>query len=157
MHVKMHFNRGKVETLLDHAEKAREYRTPYGEGSTGAGLLLVGDQGVYLMSNGLPRMPIDDTDRHVCFARECNPRIMAFDDWWQAKRQSFGGDDGVESFTAADVRSALATYRPGEDLILDVAPDAVGLVGYRTVTRPAPRKPRAKAKPQHGAAPSKPA
>jgi|SRR6187399_1414621 len=63
------------------------------EEKTGPGFWLVGDHGVYLMHNG--KRPEGEKPL-VVFAKECNPNTMAFDDWWDAKHDSFGGDDGVE-------------------------------------------------------------
>lgn len=69
-----------------------------------AGLWLVGDQGVYLMSNGTPgdRISVEGDggpgrERHfVAYAAECNPDKLEFDDWWDAKNRIFGGDDGSD-------------------------------------------------------------
>lgn len=60
------------------------------------GLTLVGDQGVYLMSNGLPMEWDDAAGRaRVVYALGINPDQQAFDDWWRAKNDLFGGDDGA--------------------------------------------------------------
>lgn len=89
------------------------------------GLILVGDQGVYLMSNGIPGLPISKRGDNVAYANEVNPLTMEFDDWWDAKRASFGGDDGTEYLPAKAVRA----YLPDDgDLVLDVTPDAISLV-----------------------------
>lgn len=77
------------------------FRNPYfGEGQDERekpGFWLVGDQGVYVMSNGKlaeGKRPL------VIYACECDPK--ADPDWWDYKRQHFGGDDGVE-FIDADL------------------------------------------------------
>lgn len=62
-----------------------------------AALSLVGDQGVYLMSNGNPRLLIEEgkSANVVAYAKESDPTSGAdFDDWYEAKRRIFGGDDG---------------------------------------------------------------
>jgi hypothetical protein len=60
------------------------------------GLWLVGDQGVYLLSNG----KLADGERAlVLYSDECHP--VGNPDWWHYKRRHFGGDDGIE-FLAAD-------------------------------------------------------
>ncbi|AUB36084.1 Protein of unknown function DUF3085 [Nostoc flagelliforme CCNUN1] len=33
--------------------------------------------------------------------------MMAFDDWWEAKNESFGGDDGVESLEVESVELGM--------------------------------------------------
>lgn len=53
------------------------------------GLVLVGDEGVYLMSG-------NEQDKTVLYANECNPKTMAFDTWWSAKQAIYGGDDGAD-------------------------------------------------------------
>lgn len=63
-----------------------ETRTP-----NGPGLLLVHDQGVYLMSNGTPR----EVDA-IAYAEGCDPKIGEFDDWYGKSRELVGGDDFVE-------------------------------------------------------------
>ena len=55
-------------------------------------LWLVGDNGVYIMSNAkLDVLPV------VCYANECNPETMDFDDWYEVKREDYGGDDGADN------------------------------------------------------------
>ena len=59
------------------------------------GLWLVGDQGVYLMSNG---KLAEDGKPFVVYAEECDPNKN--DEWFDVKRRTFGGDDGVEFLDA---------------------------------------------------------
>ena len=60
------------------------------------GLWLVGDQGVYLLSNG----KLAEGERPlVVYSDECHP--VGNPDWWHYKRRHFGGDDGIE-FLAAE-------------------------------------------------------
>ena len=54
-------------------------------------LMLVGSDGVYFMSD----RP-NSTDQ--AFAEGCNPNKDEFDDWWELKRSTWGGDDGAEEF-----------------------------------------------------------
>lgn len=62
------------------------------------GLWLVGDQGVYIMSNG----KLADGQRPlVVYAEECQPGVNP--DWWTYKVRHFGGDDGVEFLDAERV------------------------------------------------------
>lgn len=63
------------------------------------GLWLVGDQGVYLMSNGLRGLMVGDANSEthfVAYADECNPNELPFDDWYEAKERIFGRDDGCD-------------------------------------------------------------
>ena len=71
------------------------FRNPYyglrpGEGEI-PGVWLVGDQGVYLMSNG----KLADGDHPlVVYSDECHP--VGNPDWFHYKHRHFGGDDGIE-------------------------------------------------------------
>jgi hypothetical protein len=59
------------------------------------GVWLVGDQGVYLLSNG----KLAEGERAlVVYSDECHP--VGNPDWWHYKRRHFGGDDGIEFLDA---------------------------------------------------------
>ena len=59
------------------------------------GVWLVGDQGVYLLSNG----KLAEGQRAlVVYSDECHP--VGNPDWWHYKRRHFGGDDGIEFLDA---------------------------------------------------------
>ncbi|WP_353208444.1 DUF3085 domain-containing protein [Sphingorhabdus sp.] len=63
----------------------------------GPALLFVHDQGVYLMSNGEPRLLTEDgKSNHVVYAKGCDPSIGEFDNWYGMSRELVGGDDFVE-------------------------------------------------------------
>jgi len=67
------------------------------------GLWLVGDEGVYIMSNG----KLADGQRPlVVYAAECDPKTDA--DYWHYKQRHFGGDDGVEFLDAAMLMKLIA-------------------------------------------------
>lgn len=80
------------------------------------GLLLVADQGVYIMSNGEPRDivtphpedPMKGTSR-VVYAEGISPGTNEFDDWWERKRAAMGGDDQGLFLNGDDVEEALAS------------------------------------------------
>ncbi|AXY24047.1 hypothetical protein CD178_03303 (plasmid) [Komagataeibacter saccharivorans] len=142
--MKLHFDHALVARLLAHAQAASEHSPTYDQlddpaffkagvssrHPTGAdvdrtkipaGLMLVGDNGIYLMSNGYPIL--GDPDGHgslVAYASEADPRTRP-DDWYDVKRASFGGDDGAEFLSADTIRKALeATV--GSRLWIDVTP-----------------------------------
>ena len=76
------------------------FRNPYyglkpGEGEK-PGLWLVGDEGVYIMSNG---KLAEGPKALVIYAEQCHPKGNI--DWWDYKRRHFGADDGIE-FIEAD-------------------------------------------------------
>lgn len=67
------------------------------------GVWLVGDEGVYLLSNG----KLAEGQRPcVVYAEECDPKTNP--DWWHCKRQHFGGDHGVEFLDAFMVVKLIA-------------------------------------------------
>jgi len=72
----------------------------------------VGDQGVYLMANtsdGPRQMACkEDNKTFVVHAAECDLTTLPFDQWWDAKRATFGGDDGVEFIALAEVERLIA-------------------------------------------------
>ncbi len=71
------------------------------------GLLIVGDHGVYIHSNG----KLADGEKPLVFyAEECDPRTN--DDWHEIKCRTYGFDDGVD-FIAAQSLEALIDGSPG--------------------------------------------
>lgn len=87
-----------------------EVKPLYGE-VTGKGFWLVGDDGVYLMHNGKAHddKTSDGKDKRqpLVYAKECNPETMDFDAWWDAKQDTWGGDDGVEFIEAKLIVRAI--------------------------------------------------
>ena len=99
-----------------------------------AGLWLVGDQGIYFMSNGKPGLMVAPAStRHlVAPAAEADPQRNP-DSWWDVKRASFGGDDGVMFIDQADVLTLLRYRRDGR-VCLDLTPDQLAIVVPDRVT-----------------------
>ena len=114
------FKTSELKPLIEHAKAAAEFDMGY-ENMTdeeciaaglppitnrtprGPALLFVHDQGVYLMSNGIPQLRTeDDKSNHVIYAENCNPDIGEFDDWYLTSRELVGGDDFVEILPIVD-------------------------------------------------------
>lgn len=109
------FKTSELKPLIEHAKAATEFDMGY-ENMTdeecaaaglppitnrtpqGPALLFVHDQGVYLMSNGIPRT----TPNAVVYAEGCNPDVGEFDDWYLMSRELVGGDDFVEILPIVD-------------------------------------------------------
>jgi hypothetical protein len=103
-----------------------------------AGLMLVGDEGVYLMSQAsidvVKAAAINDASfadtvdnkekAHVAYAREANPDTMGRGPCYDAKRAIFGGDDGVEFLEAEGLEIPLR----GETLMIDITPNAITIM-----------------------------
>jgi hypothetical protein len=94
--------RGREDALANGG-----FRVPYqglsSQTEARAGLWLVGDEGVYIMSCGRlaeGQRPI------VIHAEECDPKTNP--DYWHYKRQHFGGDDGVEFLDAIELEQLIA-------------------------------------------------
>lgn len=70
----------------------------------GPGLWIVGDEGVYLLSNG----KLADGQRAlVVYAEECDPKVNP--DYWHYKRRYFGGDDGIVFIDVESLEAMLCT------------------------------------------------
>jgi hypothetical protein len=104
--MKLHFPWNEIDKLLEEVRTATAARPLYGK-DTGKGLWLVGDQGVYFMANTadgkLHKNLTKGARRPVVYARECDPATLPFEIWWANKQASFGGDDGVEFFSLAQI------------------------------------------------------
>ena len=87
--------RGKSDAAANGGFRNPYYGTRPGEGEK-PGLWLVGDQGVYIMSNG---KSAEGQKALLIYSAECHP--VGNPDWWHYKRRWFGGDDGIE-FIEAD-------------------------------------------------------
>lgn len=86
--------RGKSDAAAHDGFRNPYYGTRPGQGEK-PGLWLVGDQGVYIKSNG--KLPEGERPL-VVYAQECHP--VGNPDWWHYKRRWFGGDDGIEFIEA---------------------------------------------------------
>lgn len=86
------------------------------------GVWLVGDHGVYLCSNS--KLP-DGEKPLVAYALECDPRTN--DDWFEVKRKTFGGDDGVEFIDADQLEVMIAATSNARHLGITFQPDSMEL------------------------------
>jgi len=79
------------------------WSAPYdGKRTNKPGLWIVGDEGVYIMSNG------ERPENHpIAYAKGCNPKVDDFDDWWQMKGRTWGGDDGAELLDAEEIEEII--------------------------------------------------
>ena len=114
------FDNAALRVLLAKAKQrwALGLRSSYGDNGQNPqpGFWLVGDEGVYLMSNG---KAVEGDDQPVVYANECNPKTMPFDTWWDYKNAGFGGDDGVEFIDRETVEAIIAS---GNDMVVEFTP-----------------------------------
>lgn len=86
--------RGIADASANGGFRNSYYGTRPGEGEK-PGLWLVGDEGVYIMSNG---KLAEGARPLVVYSEQCHP--VGNPDWWDYKRRHFGGDDGIEFIEA---------------------------------------------------------
>lgn len=135
--MRLHFDRDLVSRLLTHTDAATEHsptvaqladKAFHREGVTAqypaiseldltkipAGLWLVGDLGIYLMSNGNPGLVGEKgIGNLVAYAEEADPNLNP-EGWYDMKLASFGADDGVEFLSADSIRKALEATENGK-------------------------------------------
>ena len=104
------FDIATVWRLVDHARTAKRQMTYYGKRLRKRTLCLVGDSGIYLVSNGLPAMDANGmlvsraeakkrTKRGepfrllVAMAEGCDPAYNAHEDWWAVHNAIDDGND----------------------------------------------------------------
>lgn len=125
------FRRPQVERLLAHTRAALMHRTLYDDPSSGvAGLWLVADDGVYLMSNGFPPPLQEGRGANgqivVAYAEEAHPKAIAFNFWWAAKVTSCGREDITRFIPVATIHDALQQQPKDAYVRLDVTPTHIG-------------------------------
>lgn len=107
--MKLTFEGAALAALISDAKKywPNGANPLYGQKETAKpGFWLVGDDGVYIMHNGKLAEGETPNKAAIVFANECNPETMPFDEWWEMKRATFGGDDGAEFLDMKTVRPA---------------------------------------------------
>lgn len=94
-------------------------------------ILLVHDQGVYIMSNGQPGDPLEGKpkgrhfSRYVAYAQGCDPRTDA--GWYDTARALVGGDDFGECLPwAADIKALIDAGE--QQIIVKMTPDSLELL-----------------------------
>lgn len=114
------------------AERLIEYRD--GKAITAppeaASVLLVHDQGVYLMSNGEPRDLIAKGSKSsfVAYAQGCDPKADA--DWYDTARHLVGGDDFGECLPwAAEIKAQLDAG--AQQITITISGDSIELQPHR--------------------------
>jgi len=137
--MKLSFNRTEVLALVLACAADKPGQVPYTGGEwekiTGEkarferGLTLVGDHGVYWMSNSPNQKQVEGTDSYpLAYARECDPTKLDFDTWWHNKSESFGGDDGADFFSLQDINDWLARNTKKKLIKLDITKKGILLI-----------------------------
>ncbi len=91
------FNTTELKRCVQHALNASQHEMPFAEDETPTpALLFVHDDGVYLMSNGIPRDFADDTESRSYVVHAATTKPNVDEDWWHNAADLVGGDDFVE-------------------------------------------------------------
>jgi hypothetical protein len=139
-----------VRALVRHAQSASEHSAGYGKDPVPA-LMLVKDEGIYLMSSGVPvaRPPLRESNGPV-YARGYDPKKNS--DVWEASRAAVGGDDFVEVVPLDDALVAMIDAKEAEAFVVFVGPTTFEVGTIRSPRRSAERIARIRAKLKQGPA-----
>ncbi len=143
------FPKDRVQTIIDHTRSAAYHKLTLQQraeifdtldyqgdekdrAAASSGLWLVGDDGVYLMSNGGPALLADGTlaepgqggHQFVCYAQGLDPKKD--EDVWARKRAVFGGDDGVDYLPLDTIELGMTV--PGDHLLIKLSPSEIEIV-----------------------------
>ena len=123
----LEFGACAVRRIITHAKAAPAHQMGWSSHLPQAAVILVGDQGVYLMSNGEPALKHKEgSDKNfVAYAQGMNP--LCDPDWWEAKRNSFGADDGADTLLIVD-ELFLPLERGEETIKLEITEDHIGVL-----------------------------
>ena len=122
---KLVFDGPAVLELLSHAKAAPKHISPYGlTPNPGPGLMLVKDDGIYLMSNGEPHLPGTDILNRVVYARgyEALPGTASMEERmarYDKVRDAVGGDDFAEFLPAKSLARLAVDGRLEIELTVD--------------------------------------
>jgi len=119
------FNATDVRRVAEHSLNAPKQATTWdGVEVAMPSVLLVHDQGVYLMSNGEPADMITERSRYVAYAHGCHPDTD--NNWYDTARELVGGSDFAELLPwAADISALIETGV--ERIVIDFGDDSITL------------------------------
>ncbi|MFC5506955.1 MULTISPECIES: DUF3085 domain-containing protein [Hyphomicrobiales] len=116
---------GRIDAVLNGGFRNPHYGLAPGQDER-PGVWLVGDEGVYIMSNG---KLAEDQRPLIVYAQECDPKTNP--DYWHYKRQHFGGDGGVEFLDAAELVKLINAARSATHLTITMTDSALSLALVR--------------------------
>ncbi|WP_269522617.1 DUF3085 domain-containing protein [Coraliomargarita parva] len=123
--MKLYFDKNKITEIIAATESGTGHIEPYTGDDWGVperktpGLMLVGDQGVYLMGNEQKEKSASELGL-VAYAKGCDPRIDK--NWWENKQAFFGVDDGAEFLSLEEAKHCLLA---GERPFVELTPESV--------------------------------
>lgn len=92
-----------LKSIMDWSEQHPE-QSLYGDPLPEPSVIIVKDQGVYLMAPTNPRQTLDDDHCVVAYAEGCDPGKD--EDFYERGRDEFGGDDGADAIPVSFLRKA---------------------------------------------------
>ncbi|KQW18118.1 hypothetical protein ASC80_22045 [Afipia sp. Root123D2] len=114
--------RGRIDAFLNGGFRNPHYGLAPGKDEK-PGIWLVGDEGVYIMSNG--KLAEGQQRPLVVYAEECDPKTNP--EYWHYKRQYFGGDDGIDFLDAEMLVKLIAAAPAATHLTLAMTDDSVSI------------------------------
>jgi len=127
------FKRADVERLIRHVEKSKKHSKVYGEKKGSPGLVLVHDDGVYLMSSGNPRDLVTnasgETRSFVAQAQGTDPKSDP--DWHEAAAALVGGDDFAEKLDLPSCRRWLDGNSCRQWMELEFSDTQIAFISYK--------------------------
>lgn len=135
-----------VLELLAHAKAAPRTVSPYGlTKDPGPGVMLVKDDGVYLMSNGEPGLRGTETTNKVVYAQgyEALPVTASMEERmtrYDKIRDAAGGDDFAEfipekSFTALEAGGSLQVELSADEMTIGIIRPPLGPITNKKTKR----------------------
>jgi hypothetical protein len=136
---KLVFDAATVRSIVEHMTAATEWRKEYGaKGKGHPQLVLVHDEGIYVMSNGVPGLKAGDDKKHVvAYAKGYNPHTDR--DVLERARDAVGGDDFAEYLTLS--ANQTASILSGDIKRLEIGFNSRSISLAVITNSPAPTRP----------------
>ena len=117
------FKKDELRRVVEHSANAPSHNMGW-ESDTpeGPAIILVKDDGIYLMSNGEPADIVKDPTRFVAYARGYDPRDG---DVWEKCRAAVGGDDFAETIPLD--KTTIDCILGGVELTVRITSNAIEL------------------------------
>ena len=117
--------RGRIDARMNGGFRNPHYGLAPGKDEK-PGVWLVGDEGVYIMSNG---KLADGQRSFVIYAEDCDPKTNP--DYWHYKRQYFGGDDGIDFLDAELLVRSIEALASATHLTIEMTDDSMAITPIR--------------------------
>lgn len=135
---KLTFRKDDVMRVVQHMMAAPEHARGYGhKGEARPQIILVKDDGIYLMSNGRPWDELPDSAPQRCFAAYAVGYDLNTPDLWEKTYHAVGGDDFAEYLDLSD--SFIKAIQAGDFTHLEITVSrsriSIALAGSKATLR----------------------